>query len=354
MKAYRHWTDEDGRYILEYVSTHGPDQMGMATGLGVTFGQLHNFISKKLRQPYNNAVEAYYRRVAAQREVAPVTSPAVPLQLPPAPFDVPVPAPATRVEGAKLVAVVFSDTHFPYQDDGALACVEAIIRAAKPDVLVHLGDLIDAGELSDKFPVDPRRLGTLQQDIDAARVKLHQWAKLAPQAQRWLCEGNHEDRLQRAIWRLQGPAREIARLDLFHEKLAWPELLQLKDIGWKWLGRRDQPGRDILPKLLVKHGDVVSQWAGFAAKREWMATGRSGISGHTHKAVAWPHTDDNGVARWIEDGCTCRYDIPWATHTDWQQAVTILTWSPDRYLMDVEMPFIRNGQTLWRGKEYRA
>lgn len=348
------WSAQERRRLLEAAAEFGPDRNAIASAVGRGVGIIDNYINHSCRKEYQAAIASWRLRRDAQMEVAPVASPAVPLQIPPAPFDVPVPAPASRVEGEKLVAVVFSYTHIPYHDDGALACVEAVIKAAKPQVLVHLGDLIDAGELSEKFPVDPRRLGTLQQDIDTARVKLHQWAQLAPQAERWLLEGNHESRLQRAIWRLQGPAREIAKLDSIYAKLAWNELLQLKDIGWKWVGYKDQPCRDALPKLLVKHGDIVSQWAGFTAKREWMASGRSGISGHTHRAIAWPHTDDNGVARWIEDGCTCRYDIPWATHTDWQQAVTILTWSADRYLMDVEMPFIRNGQTIWRGKEYHA
>jgi len=344
------WGPEDKRAVLEAAVELGNDRVAIAHRVGCTYKQLDNFIPD-IRDEYKAAIDAFYARQRALREVPGALPPAASEQTV-RPFAVPIPAPAQRREGELLKAVVFSDSHIPYQDDGALACVEAVIQDAKPDILVHLGDLIDAGELSEKFPVDPRRLGTLQQDIDFARTKLHQWAQLAPQAERWILEGNHESRLQRAIWRLQGPAREIARLDTFYEKLSWPELLQLKDIGWKWIGYREQPGRSVLPKLLVKHGDIVSQWAGFTAKREWMASGRSGISGHTHRAVPWPHTDDNGVARWIEDGCTCRYDIPWATHTDWQQAVTILTWNADRYLMDVEMPFIRNGQLLWRDKVY--
>ena len=353
-RSYRRWTEEDDRRILEYVSAHGPRQQGLADFFGVTQGQIHNHIEKYLRARYVAAVEAYDRRMAAQREVAPPTHPQEilfdQLRLAAAPFAVPVPAPAKLREGERLTAVVFGDTHVPYQDDGALACVEAIIRAAKPDVLIHLGDLVDASQISEKFLQDPEHPSTLKQDIEIARTRLHQWARLAPKAQKFLLEGNHEDRLRRLIWGLQGAQRELALLGIN----GWPDLLQLADIGWTWIPYHEQPARGLLPKLLVKHGDVVSQWAGFTAKREWMAYGHSGISGHTHRAIAWPHTDDNGVARWIEAGCTCRYDIPWATRTDWQQAVTVLEWNADRYLMNVEQPYIRNGQTLWRGREYRA
>ncbi len=267
------------------------------------------------------------------------------------PFAVRVPKPARRTGAKPLKAVVFGDSHYPYQDDGAVACVEAVIRDFRPDVLVHLGDLLDAGQISSKFLLDPEHPTSLKQDILQVREKLAQWAQLAPSAERWLLEGNHEDRLRRLIWGLQGPARELATLGIQN----WVELLRLAQIGWTWVPYTSQPERGILPKMLVKHGDVVSQWAGFTAKREWMAYGHSGISGHTHRAIIWPHTDDNGVARWIECGCTCRYDIPWAgSRTDWQQAVTLLEWNADRYLMHAEQPFIRNGSLLWRSKEYRA
>lgn len=295
-------------------------------------------------EPANEALAA----ITKKSEVAKI------LTLPPRPFEVPIPAPAGHVEGKSLKAVVFGDTHIRFHDPEALAIVEAVIVKEKPDVLVHLGDLIDAGMISEKFPVDPRRLETLQDDIDLAKVKLHQWAQLAPQAERWLLEGNHEQRLTRLIWNLKGAARELPRLNIFQQFMSWPIFLGLDEIGWKWVGYDDQPRDDILPRLLVKHGDVVRKFGGWSAKGEWEKSGRSGVSGHTHRANVWRHKDYNGQATWTESGCTCLYTTPGARNPDWQQAVTVYEWSADRSLMDVRQVLIRDGRAMWNGLELTA
>lgn len=134
--------------------------------------------------------------------------------------------------------------------------------------------------------------------------------------------------------------------------MSWPVLLGLDEIGWNWVDYIDQPRDDILPKLLVKHGDVIRKFAGATARGEWEKTGKSGISGHTHRAAEWCHKDYNGTARWIETGCTCRFDVPGANSPDWQQAVTIIEWSEDQKLMDVQQVLIRDGRALWNGVEY--
>lgn len=252
-------------------------------------------------------------------------------------------------------AVVIPDTHIPYEDHGAVAIAEAIIKFEQPDALICIGDLLDAGRLSQKFPTDPNRLDTLQDDIDRAKVKLHQWAQLAPNARRVLLEGNHEERLTRLIWGLQGAERELAKLNVVRDNLTWPVMLDLARIGWEWVAYHDQPRADILPHLLVKHGNFVSQEAGMTAKREWQKAGKSGISGHTHRANIWRHKDWNGQATWIEAGCLCDLErTPGAKNPNWQQAVTVIEWNGDGTLMHVEQILIRDGRALWRGNEMTA
>ena len=358
-----HWSDADTRRLLEYAAAHGNDRTGLARHLGLPQMTVNNYLDRVLRDRYQKAVWSYYVRVAAQREVAPVepapVEPAPPrrgafasaLSMPVRPFAVPLPAVAPSRAGKPLRAVVYGDTHIPFHDAPALAVVEAVIRDVRPDVLVHLGDLLDAGTLSKKFPVDPKRIDTLQADIDFARTKLHQWARLAPKAQRWLFEGNHEERLTRVIWGLDGAARELPRLRIFQREMSWPVLLGLKDIGWKWVPYDQQPARDCLPKLLVKHGTFISQWGGFTAKREWLKYGRSGISGHSHRANIWRHRDDNGQSTWIEAGCTALYSTPGARDPDWQTCVTVLEWSADRAVMHAEQVLIRGGRAMWGGRE---
>lgn len=355
------WSDADNRRLLEYAAAHGNDRAGLAAHLGLSHNTVCGHIDRTLRGRYQKAVRSYYDRMEAQREVAPFVPDAPSpskrgafssvLNVPVRPFAVPLPAVAPSRTGKPLRAVVFGDTHIPFHDAPALAVVEAVIKDVKPDVLVHLGDLLDAGSLSMKFAVDPKRVDTLQGDIDFARTKLHQWARLAPKAERWLFEGNHEERLTRLVWGLDGAQRELARLRVFQQAMTWPVLLDTQAIGWRWVPYDQQPSRDCLPKLLVKHGHVVNKWGGITARNEWMRHGQSGVSGHSHRANIWRHRDDNGQSTWIEAGCTCRYDAPGAQSPDWQTAVTVIEWSADRSLMNAQQVLIRDGRAIWRGKE---
>jgi hypothetical protein len=160
--------------------------------------------------------------------------------------------------------------------------------------------------------------------------------------------------LTRLVWGLEGAQRELAKLRVFQEAMTWPHMLGLSECGWEWVSYDDQPRDDILPHLLVKHGNFVASEAGMTAKREWQKYGKSGVSGHTHRAAVWRHRDYNGQATWIEAGCLCRYDTPGAASPNWQQAVTMIEWNEDETLMHVEQVLIRDGKTMWRGEEVAA
>lgn len=273
------------------------------------------------------------------------------LDFPPAPFAVKIPdlgKPSLKT-GETIRAVVYSDTHFPFQDDRVLNLVKYVIKDVKPHYVVHLGDLIDCWQIS-RFDKDPTRLDTLQDNIDAARTHLHEVSQIAPKAQKFLLEGNHEQRLTRTVWGLDGAQRQFATLRKFQQAMTWPSLLGLEDIGWTWVPERKQSRTPILPKIITKHGTLVSKWSGATAKAEWTKYGASGISGHTHRAGQFMHRDHNGMASWIECGCTCDLDPEYGFDMDWQQAFTVLTWSSNHVIMSSQQVIIRDGETLWGGK----
>lgn len=271
------------------------------------------------------------------------------LHMPPAPFAVGYPTIATPKKGKELVAVVYGDTHFPFQDDRALNLVKYVVKDVKPDIIVHVGDLIDCWQIS-RFDKDPTRRDTLQDNIDQARTHLHEISQLAPQAQKVLLEGNHEARLTAAIWKLDGAQREFAKLRIFQQTMTWPKLLELGPIGWRWVGVREQSKTEILPKIITKHGDRVCKWSAASGKAEWEKYGYSGVSGHTHRLGQFFHRDRNGNATWSEMGCTCSLDAQYGTDFDWQQGFGVLRWSPDYKILHTELLSIRDGSTLWKGK----
>lgn len=269
-----------------------------------------------------------------------------------APFAVPIPAVPPPHPGG-MVAVVLPDTHFGMEDPRAIAVALGVIQEAQPDVIVHLGDLVDAYWLS-RFDKDPTNATRLQDELDAARVFLHQVAQLAPRAHRVLLEGNHEQRLTRAIWGMPGTAAEIGKLTAFREAITWPRLLDLERIGWTWIPESQQSKIEILPGLITKHGTVVRKWSALSAQGEWQRYSVSGVSGHTHRLGAFYHADRNGSHVWVECGCLCSTDPEYAMDPDWQQGLVVITWSEDATRYNVEPIYIQGGRAVWRGREFRA
>lgn len=275
------------------------------------------------------------------------------LDIPPRPFEVPIPERARKVKGSIRQAIVYGDTHFPNPNDDALRIVLGMIETMQPDVIVHLGDLLDAYPIS-RFSKDPTRLHGLQDEIDAARAHLHQVRQMAPHAACWLLEGNHEDRLRKLIWDLPGGAAELARLTAFQDAMSWPVLLGLEEIGWRWVPSGQQSKTAIIPHLITKHGSVVRKWAGYTARGEWERYGKGGMSGHTHRLGGFYHRDHNGAVCWWEAGCTCDLDPEFVHDPDWQAGCLVVTWDEKAGIFGVEPVFIHDGAAMWRGERMAA
>lgn len=277
------------------------------------------------------------------------------LQLPVRPFAVPFPKPAVKIGGRQtLTVLLYGDTHFPYQSQPTLDVVMAVAKDLQPDHVVHMGDLVDSGHLSEKFKQDPLRKTTLQDEIDQARAHLWQMRKLLPNSPITLLEGNHEERLRRVLWNLEGPARALALLTKVQKTLTWPVLLGLDEIGVNFVPVDEQTKLNLFPRFLVKHGTVVRQKSAYTASAEWLKYGKSGASGHTHRLGIFYHRDHNGSHVWVETGCTCSLDPDYTNDPDWQQGFVVLTFDTKTGAVQVEPIYVHNGTAMWRGKMYGA
>jgi hypothetical protein len=65
--------------------------------------------------------------------------------------------------------------------------VKAVARDIGPDVLCHMGDLLDAADLSEKFKKNPMRKETLQDEINMARAHLAHMRTICPDARSSFC-----------------------------------------------------------------------------------------------------------------------------------------------------------------------
>jgi hypothetical protein len=214
--------------------------------------------------------------------------------------------------------MVICDVHVPYQDDNALAVVEAYAAEYKPDVFVINGDLVDFYNLS-VFDKNPERKVDVQGELDGAQQVLHSLRSVLPKGcKMYFLEGNHENRLQRYLWR--NPELEGLRA------LELPTLLGLEDLNIEFIGvsadywKKDS-GHLNLGDALVMHGDnrlngaSTSKYSGYSAKNTMMGLQKSTISGHVHRLAQVYHTTPYGTLTGIEGGCLCQ---PTGT-ANWQQ-----------------------------------
>ncbi len=267
------------------------------------------------------------------------------------PLNITIPKAAPRAEGNTLTALVWSDTHFPFQDDDTLAIVQAIAEDMQPDFLIHGGDLLDCYSLS-RFDKDPSRKESLQDEIDQARAHLAAMRLASPNSRFIALAGNHEDRLRRTLWNMDGPAATLGQLTAFRKAMTWPALLGLDELGIEWVDCNDQSKQRFLPKFILKHGTIVRKQSGATAAAEQAKYNKSGSSGHTHRlGVIW-HRDANGSHVWIETGCTCDTSPSYTTDPDWQNGCLFLTFDAITGAVAPEPVFVHNGIGVFRGKTY--
>lgn len=167
--------------------------------------------------------------------------------------------------------VILPDLHYPYTDMPALHAALHFIRKNRPQRIVLLGDNLDCEPVSRHSKGKPglREKGGLRRDIDGfVRNILSPIENLAPSAEKWFFEGNHEAWVQQTIDEqpeLQGC------IDL-------PTLLNLKQRGWEWV---QQGETRYVSRAVLLHGDSVG--AGMHVSKKLVdAYCTTAIMGHVH------------------------------------------------------------------------
>lgn len=291
--------------------------------------------------------------IAKVKFVPPQVSPAIGELLPVRPVEVNIPVydlPSVQ-SGRAYTSLHYGDVHYPFQDDAAVRVLYAITKDLQPDLVVCHGDLLDCYKIS-RFQKNPHHRVTLQREIELAAEHLGTMAGLAPNAEKRLYKGNHEDRVRRLVWEMaqSDASAQLLTLPGVAASLELPTLLGLKALGWDWYESRST----LFEKMILKHGDVVRKHSAMTAKGEWEKYGTSGISGHTHRMGSFFHRDQNGSQGWWEHGCLCNLEPDYCPDPDWQNGLCVVSWSEDRTRFAVEPVFIHEGEAYFRGQRYAA
>ena len=214
--------------------------------------------------------------------------------------------------------MVVSDIHVPYQDKRAVEIMHEFSKDYKPNKIYINGDLVDFYKLS-TFDQDPYRKETVKDEVYMARLFLSELRKNNPRSNITFLHGNHENRLQRYLWRnpeLDGldvlQLKKLLDLDKYHIK----EVSVDGDYWGKATGHVKQGDAIIMHGDNRLNGASTSKYAGYSVKNTMLnGSNQSVVMGHIHRGAVIHHSTPYRTLTGVEGGCLCK--IPGTAN--WQQ-----------------------------------
>jgi hypothetical protein len=241
------------------------------------------------------------------------------------------------------------------------------------DTLVDLGDFLDATSFSrhrSQAAFGDRH--AFRRSVARGQQELAARTALAPDADRWLIPGNHENRItnwltDNAAWLLGlniGDADPILSLE-------W--LLQTSDHGWRVAEAYPEGAVWLTPNLRCIHGTVAKGRPGYTAG-EYLAEEVSTIAGHHPRTqTAYRTTARHGQTRTYvahlpsglmrvdgavpsaTTGSTPAGDPVLGKGEKWEQGVSVVFYDPEGHTVPyIEHVPIFGGRAVWRGRIYAA
>jgi hypothetical protein len=232
----------------------------------------------------------------------------------------------------------------------------------QPDTIVMLGDMVDAGELSLKFPSPPEIKFTLQKTIDDLAITLAQLRYNCPNTDIKFIEGNHELRLEKAIMNNFISAHGLTQANAdpgTYPVMSFPYLLNLEKLGIDYIGTYPDGEVWLNEHLVCVHGDLVRSGGGNTSKAYLKKYNASVVCGHIHRQEQICETTwvrGKPVKRVAASpGTMCKLDgsVPSVNkRMDWQQGLMVVHYNEDEFYMD--MIAINDGRTYYQGVLYQG
>jgi len=239
----------------------------------------------------------------------------------------------------------YTDTHFGAEDTKAIQLVIEIAKRFKPEIIIHLGDVLDWNSLS-RFVKDTKS-APLQEERYRWYFHAEQLNEVAPDTDKYVLWGNHEERLR--TW-LATQGSNIAGL----EELSVDGLLYLDELGWNHTVDeiRINPSDDPLypaAELYFIHGESARKGAGSSVRAESdVYSGASVVMGHAHRTAMISRRTDHGTVYSYEVGTLASLMPTYARFPDWTQS--ILTGIIGESFFDFDVHKIHNGRARFGGE----
>lgn len=250
----------------------------------------------------------------------------------------------------------------PFHDRGAMDIVLRIAKEKGFDKVVFLGDLLDLPDWSDNFIRSPEFYFTTQPAIVELAWWLGQLRLILPNAEMFAIEGNHEQRMEKAVMKNMAAAYHLSPAydTNIQPVLSVPRLLGLDKLGIEWVSGYPDAEVWLADDLVCVHGERARAVSGATARVLGEDLGVSIVFGHIHRRemVIRSIVTRSGqkVLSSTCPGCLCKIDgtVPGNTKRQgWSQGFAIAYYG-DGLGSVVEVVPIEEGGTLYHGKVYKA
>lgn len=258
----------------------------------------------------------------------------------------------------------------PTHDEDAISLCMSMIRDLNPEVVVCVGDMLDAPEFG-KYRTSPAFALTTQASIDRAATFAAELRACAPDAEIVWLAGNHEERITNAALDNLKAAFGLKRGNDTHglPVLSVPFLCRFDDANVRYVPGYPAGNYWINEKIKVIHGNRVksngstahaylanekcSVIYGHIHRREWAERSRDDYDGAKTVMAASPGclAKTNGAVPSTRGGIDLD-GRPLNVVEDWQQGVGIVTFEPGDGNFFYEQIPIHDGQAWFRGKLY--
>jgi hypothetical protein len=224
----------------------------------------------------------------------------------------------------------------PLHDRRAWDIAVQVAALLKPARIVLLGDMVDYAEGSKRWPVTPDLRATTQPTIEELHWWLAQLRETCPLAEIVYLEGNHEDRIDRALLSGMPELVNVTPAGEDRPLVTWRRLLALEALGIDYVGPYGERVT-LHDDCEAHHGSTVASGGAATVARMLKGAHVSQIVGHIHRReygcrTVWGPRGPRTIFA-ASPGTLCRVDgvVP-AVHkrVDWQQGLAVLTWDGKR------------------------
>lgn len=217
----------------------------------------------------------------------------------------------------RMLEMVASDIHFPYEDRAAYAVFLKVAEALQPQVLVLLGDVVDCYAVS-AHDKDANRAtpAAFRDELLYAKTKLGELREKLPNARVFYKQGNHETRITRYVTKNASALGNLKAVTL-------PELLNLEDLKIEWIAN---DARLRIGKLWHIHGNEVSGAGMSPARLKYQRMQCNVIFGHHHVRDKYrPRSYDGQQHGAYANPCLADLEPEYMHHTHaWSHGFTLI------------------------------